>query len=79
MATDTGCVGGRPQGDPAPSAREELPFQADAEGGLGYYKARKGEVRVLGSNDNALMVAENWKHRCAIRRVRGVSTHMLHP
>jgi hypothetical protein len=61
MAIGTGCVGGRPQGDPAPSAREDLPFQADAEGGLGYYRARKGGVRVLGPDDDALMVAESWK------------------
>jgi hypothetical protein len=79
MATDTRCVGGRPQGDPAPSAREEPPFQAGAEGGLGYYRVRKGGVRVLGPNDNASKAAENWKRRCAIRRARGVGTHLLHP
>jgi hypothetical protein len=61
MATGTKEMGGRSQEDPAPSVCEGLPIQSDAEGGLGYYRARKGGVRVLGPSDDVLVGTESWK------------------
>jgi hypothetical protein len=62
MTIGTECVSGRMQGNLLPSTCKDPQFQANTEGGLGYYRAWKGGVHVLGLNDNALMVAENWKH-----------------
>jgi hypothetical protein len=76
-ARDTRCVSGRPQGDPAPSARKEFLFQADAEGGLGHYRERKGGVHVFGPNDDVLITAESRKHQCAVRCAHGAGVHLL--